>query len=107
MSFEAFERFCGLLWHKRRNGVSNGLDALYFVKALGVGEGDEVIVPAHIYRHLVSIEQNRRYSCRVDVEETTFNIDPDLLGQKISPRTKAIVQCTSMVSPRIWKLFVN
>ena len=91
---EAFERdfadYCGT---SDAIGVGNGLDALYLsLKALGVGEGDEVIVPAHTFiATWLAVSKTGATPVGVDVEETTFNIDPDLLGQKISPRTKAIV----------------
>jgi len=60
--------------------------------ALGIGPGDEVIVPAYTFvatAHVV--EWLGAKPVIVDVEKDTFNIDPDAIEKAITPRTKAII----------------
>lgn len=60
--------------------------------AVGVGPGDEVIIPAFTW---VATANAVIYCGGVpvlaDVDRTTFNIDPADLGRKLSPRTKAVI----------------
>lgn len=78
-------------------GVANGLDALRLIlKAyidLGImAEGDEVIVPANTYiASLLAISDNRLRPVLVEPNETSFNIDIDLIEKHITPKTKAIM----------------
>jgi dTDP-4-amino-4,6-dideoxygalactose transaminase len=60
--------------------------------ALGIGPGDEVIVPAYTFvasAHVVSWLGAR--PVLVDVEKDTFNIDPDRIEEAITEKTKAIM----------------
>lgn len=70
-----------------------GRMALYaLLEALGVGPGDEVIVPAFtcvVVPNAVLYRGARPVF--VDIETRTFNVDPSLLAAKITPRTKAII----------------
>lgn len=70
-----------------------GRVAIYSVlKALGVGEGDEVIVPG--YTCVVAVNPVKFLGATpvyVDIEPITYNIDPELIEGKITPRTKLIV----------------
>jgi dTDP-4-amino-4,6-dideoxygalactose transaminase len=72
---------------------ASGRMALYtLLKALGVGPGDEVIVPAFT----CVVVPNAILYCGakpvfVDIEPDTFNIAPTLLEEKITPRTKVII----------------
>jgi dTDP-4-amino-4,6-dideoxygalactose transaminase len=60
--------------------------------ALGIGPGDEVIVPAMTFAATVNcIIHVGATPVLVDVESDTFNIDPELVRQAITPRTKAIM----------------
>lgn len=91
---EKFERefaaFCGA---KFASGVGNGTDALWFaLLALGVGPGDEVItVPSTFMATAEAISYCGATPVFVDIDEQTYTMDPALLEQAITPRTKAIV----------------
>jgi perosamine synthetase len=73
--------------------VSNGTVALHLaLEALGVGAGDEVIVPTLTYVASVNtIVQTRATPVYVDSLESTWQIDPEDIRQKITPRTKAVM----------------
>jgi dTDP-4-amino-4,6-dideoxygalactose transaminase len=74
-------------------GVANGTDALELILAgLGVGHGDEVIVPANTF--VATVEAVSRAGARprfVDVRPDTLLIDPAAAADAITPRTAAIV----------------
>jgi dTDP-4-amino-4,6-dideoxygalactose transaminase len=73
--------------------VSSGTAALQVaLQALGVGPGDEVIVPAYtwIATPLAALAIGA-LAVFADVDRATFNMDPADAGRKITPRTKAIV----------------
>jgi len=78
-------------------GVANGLDALILIfrayKELGrLKEGDEVIVPANTYiASILAITENRLKPILVEPDERTYNLDPKLIEQAITPKTKAIL----------------
>lgn len=74
-------------------GTSNGLDALYVaLKSLGIGAGDEVIVPSNTFiATLISISNVGATPVMVEPEITSYNIDPTKIEAKISARTKAII----------------
>lgn len=78
-------------------GVANGLDALILVlrawKDRGkLKEGDEVIVPANTYiASILAITENRLTPILVEPDINTYNIDPTLIEQAITPKTKAIL----------------
>ena len=90
-AFEAeFAAFCGT---KHCVGVGNGLDALRLVlQAQDVGSGDEVIVPAYTaVATWMAVTGLGARPVGVDVDETTFNIDPGRVADAVTSRTKAIV----------------
>ncbi|MCX6304765.1 MAG: DegT/DnrJ/EryC1/StrS family aminotransferase [Bacteroidetes bacterium] len=78
-------------------GVANGLDALRLImKAyIEIGtmkEGDEIIVPANTYiASILAITDNRLKPVLVEPDINTCNIDPFLIEQKITGRTKGIM----------------
>ena len=74
-------------------GVSNGLDALYLsLKALGIGEGDEVIVPANTFiASILAVSYVGATPIFVEPRITTYNINPDNIEEAISSRTKAVM----------------
>jgi dTDP-4-amino-4,6-dideoxygalactose transaminase len=82
---------------KHAIGVANGLDALRLIlKAyieMGVmKEGDEVIVPANTYiASILAITDNRLTPVLVEPDINTYNLDLDLVEEKITERTKAIM----------------
>ncbi|MEQ8629286.1 DegT/DnrJ/EryC1/StrS family aminotransferase [Ekhidna sp.] len=74
-------------------GVANGTDAIEIaLKALGIGEGDEVIVPALTWISTAGAVNNvGAEPVFVDVLEKERTINPDLIEEKITKRTKAII----------------
>jgi dTDP-4-amino-4,6-dideoxygalactose transaminase len=74
-------------------GVGNGHDALLIIlKSLGIGAGDEVILPAHTFiATALSVANSGAKPVLADIDEQTFCIDPDCVHDKISSRTKAII----------------
>lgn len=74
-------------------GVANGLDALRLgLLALGVGKGDEVIVPANTFiATWLAVSQCGARVVPVEPLESTYNIDPERVESAISSRTKVIV----------------
>jgi dTDP-4-amino-4,6-dideoxygalactose transaminase len=73
--------------------VCNGTATMHMVlKALGIGEGDEVIVPAFSYVATANVvELVGATPIFVDIELATFNINSTLIEQKITSKTKAII----------------
>lgn len=74
-------------------GVSNGLDAIVLsLRALGIGLGDEVIVPSNTYiATVLAVTQVGATPVFVEPREDTYNINPERISAAISPRTKAII----------------
>ena len=74
-------------------GTSNGLDALFLVlKAWDIGEGDEVIVPSNTYiATWLAVSYAGAKPIPVEPDIRTFNIDPSLIEEKITKRTKVII----------------
>ena len=78
-------------------GVANGLDALVLIlrayKELGImAEGDEVIVPANTYiASILAISENGLKPVLVEPDPHTYNLNPTLIEQHITEKTKAIL----------------
>ena len=74
-------------------GLSNGLDALHLsLLALGVGKGDEVIVPSNTYiATVLSISYVGAKPILVEPDPRTYNLDPEKLEAAITKSTKAIM----------------
>lgn len=87
---KAFAEFCGT---KYCVGVGNGLDALMLIlKALGIGDGDEVIVPSNTYiATALAVTYVGAKPVFVEPDINTFNIDPSLIEASITEKTKAIM----------------
>ena len=91
---EAFEtEFAGYCEAKYAVGVANGLDALQMsLKAMGVGPGDEVIVPSNTFiASWLAISQCGAKPVPVEPHPYTFNLNPDLIEPLITPHTKVII----------------
>ena len=74
-------------------GVGNGLDALQLIlRALGIGPGDEVIVPAHTFiATWLAVSHIGALPVPVESIPCTYNIDPMRIESAITKRTKAII----------------
>lgn len=74
-------------------GVANGTDALLLaLRACGISAGDEVITTPFTF--IATAEVIAQLNARpvfVDIRPDSFNIDPDKIAEKITPRTKAII----------------
>jgi dTDP-4-amino-4,6-dideoxygalactose transaminase len=87
---QAFSDYCGA---SHCVGVANGLDALHLVlRAWGIGPGDEVIVPSNTYiATWLAVSQVGAKPVPVEPDLRSYNIDPKLIKDAITPRTRAII----------------
>lgn len=74
-------------------GVGNGTDALTLaLLALSIGPGDEVIVPAHtFFATWLAVQRTGARIVPVDADESTFNINTELIPEAITPASRAII----------------
>lgn len=91
---EAFEKefaqYCGV---RQCVGVGNGLEALHLIiRAMGIGPGDEVIVPANTFiATWLAVTYAGATPVPVEPDEQTYNINPQRIEEAITPRTRAIL----------------
>lgn len=91
---EAFEHefaaYCGA---KHCVGVGNGLEALHLIlRAYGIGEGDEVIVPSNTYiATWLAVSYAGAKPVPVEPLEHSYNLDPEKVEAAVTPRTRAIL----------------
>jgi dTDP-3-amino-3,4,6-trideoxy-alpha-D-glucose transaminase len=91
---EAFEtEFAEYLGARHAVGVANGTDALTLaLKALGVGPGDEVVVPSFtFYASAEAIPPTGARPVFCDVDPETLCVTADTVRQALTPRTKAVI----------------
>lgn len=87
---KAFADYCNV---KNCVGVGNGLDALMLaLKAFGIGNGDEVIVPSNTYiATALAVTYVGATPVFVEPDIRTYNIDPAQIEKKITDKTKAVM----------------
>ncbi len=87
---KAFAEYCEV---KYCIGVGNGLDALMLaLKAMKIGEGDEVIVPSNTYiATALAVTYVGATPVFVEPDIRTFNINPERIEAAVNDRTKAII----------------
>jgi dTDP-4-amino-4,6-dideoxygalactose transaminase len=90
---ESFEKeMAGFLGVKHALGVASGTGALHVaLAALGVGPGQEVIVPAYLWVSiLAAVVNSGAIPVLADIDET-FCLDPEAVKRQITPRTKGVI----------------
>ncbi len=87
---QEFAEYCGA---RHCVGVGNGLEALHLIlRAVGIGRGDEVIVPANTYiATWLAVSQVGAKPVPVDVEANSHSMPEELISQAVTSRTKAII----------------
>jgi perosamine synthetase len=103
---EAFEEAIGhYVGVRHAVAVNSGTAALHLiVKALGLGPGDEVLVPSFTFAASVNVllyEGIIPVFC--DIESTTYNLDTTGLEKRITPKTKAIMAVDIFGHPVDWE----
>ena len=96
-----FAAYCGT---KYAISCANGLDALYLIlKAYEIGTGDEVIIPSHTFiATALAVSYTGAKPVFVDCNMDDYNINTELIEEKINKNTKAIIavhlygQCADM-----------
>jgi len=85
-----FAQYCEV---KHCIGVGNGLEALHLLlRAYGIGPGDEVIVPSNTFiATWLAVTECGAIPVPVEPNIDTYNIDPTLIGNAITSRTRAII----------------
>lgn len=73
------------------------------LKALGIGEGDEVIIPSNTFiATALAVSYVGATPVFVEPRIETFNINPDLIEEKITSKPKQSFLFIFMVSPQKW-----
>jgi dTDP-4-amino-4,6-dideoxygalactose transaminase len=91
---QAFEReFADYLGARHAIGVANGTDALTLaLRALGVGPGDEVVVPSFtFYASAEAIGPTGATPVFCDIDPETYCVTADTVRAALTPRTKAVI----------------
>ncbi|HEX8501576.1 MAG TPA: DegT/DnrJ/EryC1/StrS family aminotransferase [Pyrinomonadaceae bacterium] len=90
-AFEAeFAAYCGA---RHCVGVGNGLEALHLIlRAMGIGPGDEVIVPSNTYiATWLAVSYAGATPVPVEPDPLTHNLDPARVEGAVTPRTRAVM----------------
>jgi len=98
------EAVCAYLGVQYAVAASSGTAALHLiVKSLGLGRGDEVLLPSFSFAATANVllyEGVKPIFC--DIENQTFNLDPQLIERKITGKTKAILAVDVFGHPADW-----
>jgi dTDP-4-amino-4,6-dideoxygalactose transaminase len=90
-AFEAeFAAYCGV---EHAVGVANGTDAITIaLRAMGVGPGDEVVVPSFtFYASVEAIPPTGATPVFCDIDPATFCVNADTVARALTPRTKVVL----------------
>lgn len=87
---KAFAAWCGTAYCV---GTGNGLDALMLaLRALGIGPGDEVILPANTFiATALAVTYTGARPVLADAKTETFNINPEEIEKRITAKTRAVI----------------
>jgi dTDP-4-amino-4,6-dideoxygalactose transaminase len=87
---EEWAAYCGV---KHCVGVGSGLDALHLaLRAMGIGPGDEVIVPSNTFiATWLAVSQSGALPVPVEPDWHTMTLDPSLIDAAITSRTRAVI----------------
>jgi len=98
---ELVARACGV---SHAVAVSSGTAALHLaLLALGIGEGDEVVVPAYTFPATANVVALcGAKAVLVDVDPETFNTTPELVAAALTPRTRAVLAVHLFGRPLDW-----
>jgi perosamine synthetase len=98
---EELARACGVA---HAVAVSSGTAALHLaVLALGIGEGDEVLVPAYTFPATANVVALAGATpVLVDVDARTMNLDPERAAAAVTPRTRAVLAVHLFGRPLAW-----
>ena len=91
---EIFEKeFADYCESRHSVGVASGTDALTLaVRSLALNPGDEVILPVNTFVATAeAVVHGGGTPVLVDIQSNSYNIDPDLIENSITPKTKAII----------------
>lgn len=95
---DTFTRWVGVGHGVAVSSGREGMDLLF--EAMGIGAGDEVIIPAYTLKALVGLLKARGIvPVAADVEPDSFNIDPAQVRRRIGPRTRAVLAAHLFGSP--------
>ncbi len=81
--------------------VNSGTSALHLcIRALGISEGDEVIVPSFAFVAVANVlRYERAVPIFVDIDPQSLNLDPARIEEAITPRTRAIIVVHTFGTP--------
>lgn len=87
------EEYAAFSHTKYAVGISNGLDALILsLKALGIGPGDEVIVPSNTYiASVLAVSHTGATPVFAEPDARTYNVDPARIAGAVTAATKAVM----------------
>ena len=107
---EEFEAaLAGYVGTQHAVAVSSGTAALHLiVRALGLGPGDEILLPSFTFAACVNaILYERATPVFVDINPETFNLDPADLENRISSRTRAVLAVDIFGQPANWDAILD